>query len=483
MRIRVTLYRLLEVGTRSLLTYAAALAFFAVPVLTVRGIAAGSREIESLVGFSSAAAAIAVVFVLRERIAGAFEFAADRAQAPSTSTWIFLCLGIGMALRLAWVWAFPAAPSSDGATYLSLARGLLAGEDYEAAGTRAYWPPGYPFYLLPWLALVPGASLAVLLSNLALFAVGSAGVWVLGSRLTGERGARLALAIYAIWPNYVFQAGLPEKEQVIIALLPWLLALALPGPAADVRRTLLAGLVLGFCTLVQPAFQLFPVVLLVYWLATAPSVLQAGTRFAALILGIAVVVAPWTFRNARVLGEPVLVATNGGSTLYRANNPLATGGYTERGEVDLAPLSELEADREGRRLAREWILSNPLAFVHLAFEKNVRFMGDDAAGAYQTLKRGGAGGGAAVYLVAKGVANAFWLALSGLLLAALCARWRLGIGIEPAALCVPLSFAYLFLIHTVFESTGKYHVPLIGILAVTIPLYCLGMLAVRKRSG
>jgi len=472
-------YRSLELAARSLLTYAAAVAFFAVPVLTLRGLASAPPRIELLVGAFSAALAVALAYVLRDRILRTCELLADRAASPSRRTWILLCIGLGVALRLAWVWAFPAVPSSDGATYLSLAKRLLAGGEYEAASTRAYWPPGYPFYLLPWLALIHDAALAVLASSLALFALGSAGVWVLGCRLTGERGARLALAIFAIWPNYVFQAGLPEKEQVIIALLPWLLALA--TTPSGMPRMLLAGALLGFCTLVQPAFQLFPLVLLACWLADAPPAPRLGARFLALLLGMAVVIAPWTLRNARVLGEPVLVATNGGSALYRSNNPLATGGYTERGEVDLAPLAELEADREGRRLAREWVLSHPLAFARLGFEKNVRFMGDDAAGAYQALKRGGASIDTPVYLLSKGTANAFWLALWGLLLAALCARWRRGVGIPPAGLCLPLSFAYLFLIHSVFESTGKYHVPLTGIVALMIPLYCLGVSAARPR--
>jgi len=475
-------HRSVELATRLLLTYAAAVAFFAVPVLTLRGIGLVSSDMELLVGAVSAAVAIALVYSLRDRILRTFELFADRARTSSARTWILLCLGIGVALRLGWVWAFPGAPTSDGASYLYLAKRLLAGQEYEVAGTRAFWPPGYPFYLLPWLYLIHDVALAILLSNLALFAVGSAGVWVLGLRLVGEGGARLALAVYAFWPNYVFHAGLPEKEQIIIAMLPCLLVLAsAPSGAAGVPRMLFAGLLLGFCTLVQPAFQLLPLVLLVYWLADAPPALQLGARFLALLLGMTVVIAPWTLRNARVVGEPVLVATNGGSTLYRANNPLATGGYTERGEVDLSALSELAADREGKRLAREWILSHPAAFARLGFEKNVRFMGDDAVGAYQTLKRGGTRSDTAIYLLSKAAANAFWLALWGLLLAALCARWRRGLGIAPAGLCLPLTFAYLFLLHTVFESTGKYHVPLTGVVALMIPLYCLGVVSDRSR--
>lgn len=43
----------------------------------------------------------------------------------------------------------------------------------------------------------------------------------------------------------------------------------------------------------------------------------------------------WTVRNCTIFGTLVIISTNGGDVFYRANNPLATGGFTPIGEKDL----------------------------------------------------------------------------------------------------------------------------------------------------
>jgi hypothetical protein len=60
----------------------------------------------------------------------------------------------------------------------------------------------------------------------------------------------------------------------------------------------------------------------------------------AVIMAFAVV-APWSIRNYRVFDAFVPISTNGGGVFYLANNPLATGHYTDIGEPDLtAPKSD-----------------------------------------------------------------------------------------------------------------------------------------------
>jgi hypothetical protein len=299
-------------------------------------------------------------------------------------------IGLGLMLRVVWVIVVPAQPVSDGATYLHLAERLLSGKGYEAAGTLAMWPPGYPMFLAPWLALPASPRIAVVSSNLALFLLGSAGLLRLGRRFLPEGHVRLAVALYAVWPNLVFQAGLPEKELLLVALLPWVLHFWIHACSTGGRRfsALAAGALLGVCCLVQPGLQYLPAFLGLHGWASALAGRHLIKSLLLLSIGMASVVSPWTVRNALVLGEFVPIATNAGSVLYRANNPLATGAYTERGLVDLSHLGEVEADRAARRLAKEWIVENPAAFLRLGLEKQLLFMGDDAVGAYHSLRRG-----------------------------------------------------------------------------------------------
>lgn len=381
-----------------------------------------------------------------------------------------IALLVGAALRLAWVLVFPSTPQSDGRTYLQLARALADGAPYQTAGTFAYWPVGYPLWLAGWLQFVdvPGA---VLLSQLVAYIVGFMGIYRLARRLRGEGAARIAAWSFALWPNLLAQLATPEKESVVIALLPWVMLAVLD--AAPKWSAFVAGLALGFAILVQPSLQfLLPLVLVMYWLR-----LRGNSAFlpALLItLGTAMVVLPWTLRNIAVLGAPVLVSTNGGENLYRANNPLANGGYTDVGEKDLSGLSELERDRQGRQLAVQWIRANPFDFLALGLEKQLRFMGDDSPSIYASLKRGGGTQDMRIYALIKALGNLWWLIFWLILAMTVIANRDDGPRDERWLIW---GWFYLFALHSIFESSSKYHLPMIWVLCVL-----LGCLVVRPAA-
>src|SRR5258708_39123503 len=83
---------------------------------------------------------------------------------------------------------------------------------------------------------------------------------------------------------------------------------------------------------------------------------------------MASVVAPWTLRNYRELGEFVLVSTNGGVVLYSANNPYTDG----RGSaVHLPPAENEGASRVGlrRAAAQDGFKATPPRFLGLAVNR------------------------------------------------------------------------------------------------------------------
>ena len=449
-----------------LLVFFAALALFATPLQMMRLVEVFSEPVR--VGISA-------IFAIG---AGGFALFAYR-RFPNALGGLFAALSgvrvwqvvvLGLILRLGWIALFPAQAGSDGAVYLGLAERLAQGGAYEVAGTKAYWPAGYPLFLVPWVAIFDDSRTAYLVSNLVLFVVGAFGVAALARFLAGERAGNFAALLFAIWPNLVFLAGTAEKEILVLALLPWatfwmLAALNRSGRGLSV---FLAGLLLGACTLVQPSLQLLPFVAALLLVGSARWKRIGFAQALLVVLGAALVVAPWTYRNYLVLDSPVLVATNGGSVLYRANNPLATGGYTPRGEVDLDELDEVTQDREGRRLAMEWIKENPERFAELMFEKQIRFMGDDAVGIYSTFKVGGAVGSETLYAGLKAFSNAWWM-LMWLLLGFLAIRVKpAGVIMGSFGLAPIWLLLYLFALHSVFESAGKYHVPVLWVPCVLL---------------
>ncbi len=452
------------------LAYAAALALAGTAILTLRSLGVDLAVFELPFGAAVAVVGLGVAYLLRSTLLDATGRSVRWAEGFGSARWLWIVISLGLVLRVAWVAIFPAAPVSDGEVYLGLAHRMLYGEGYEVAGRKAYWPPGYPLFLLPWLFVFESDALAILLSNLVLFVVGCLGVFKLAREFSGEAGARFAVAIFALWPTYLFMVGLPEKEQVLIALLPWVLWLGASPVAAppNTLRCLAGGALLGGCVLIQPALQLFPMLFVAYYLARGFPVLRSALSLGAIVLGLVLVVLPWTIRNFLVLSAFVFVSTNGGDGLYRANNPLATGGYIEQGEVDIFQYPEVEGDRVGRGLAREWLLSNPDAALRLALEKNLRFMGDDSFGAFHSLKREQTAERQRIYLPFKALCNAFWLAYWLVAAAALFQLVRQRRGLGAGSVLMGLAFLYPLAIHSIAESNGKYHVLMTGVLATLL---------------
>ncbi|HEV2845102.1 MAG TPA: glycosyltransferase family 39 protein, partial [Thermoanaerobaculia bacterium] len=367
---------------------------------------------------------------------------------------------------------FPARLTSDGLAYYDLAGRLAQGLSFQTPkGEWAGWPPGYPFLLLVGFKLLGIGLHAVIVANLLLFAGSVLAVYTLARRF-GEGTARLATLFLALWPNLVMQGGVASKESVIVFLLPVIFLLYL-GAGERHRRspwqargmTLAAGLVLGYATLTQPGLQLLGTAFLGYEILRRTPILETGVRFALVLAGMVVVILPWTLRNQRVLGEPVLISTNGGSVFYRANNPLATGGFIPDGERSLRGYDELTLDRLGYQWGKEWIRENPGDFLRLALQKQVLFLGDDSMGAYDTLKRG-RGETGPLYAAMKLLSNAYWWGIWALILAVFLARGNSLWHRRPDVVLFLLSILYFWTIHSVFESGSRHHLPILGLLAI-----------------
>ncbi len=441
-------------------------AIIATPLLAWRLAIGGAEWLEWAAGLGAAALLIAIAFLLRGVAVSLAAGLTAWVMRPGRFSWLAAIVLVGVLLRLLWVWIFPAVPASDGATYLQLATRLSMGQPYEMAGTLAYWPPGYPLLLAPFIWAFGSGREMIIGVNLGLFLATLLVVFGIGQALAGEAVGRVATLIVALWPTHVAMTGLPEKEYVVILIVTSVILLLYRRPKIPHWWALPAGMILGFGALIQPSLLLLPLAVILADLLQGRRFVTMTARVLMLILGMAVVVSPWTIRNYHVFDEFVLISTNGGSVLYRANNPLATGGDTKAGEIDLSPYSELEANALGADLAKVWIRENPLPFLRLALEKQILFLGDDSTGIYASLRRGTPDISTPTYTFWKGIANVYWWALwLGILI--LSASWLLRYHRSAVAhLPLALSFLYFYGVHSIAESDGKYHLPALGLLAV-----------------
>lgn len=428
-------------------------------------------------------------------------FAASRAA-------LFWLAGLFIALRLGAI-ALDVAPTSDAEWYYSRAELLAAGAGYidNHGAPTAFWPVGWPLALAAVFRLFGASTLVVGLFNLVTSALGAVLLHDLARKLHGEGrpGAalvgRLAVLLYAVYPNAVLYVPLALTEvfyTTLLLLAGWLLVgrVGTPGPGAG--RLALAGLVFGLATLVKA--QTLVVVPLVFAIALLRERgfwrrLPGALARTGLVLAVAAaVVAPWTIRNHRVLGEWVAVSTNGGFTLLTGNNDSARGGYTPDDPVVRAlearkqELGEVATDAEARRLGMEWIAQHPAEFAGLLPRKFFRLWFPDGEGlwAYETGTTAYAAAPLA-FLALRAVNQLWYFALLGLF-----AIWGWGEIRRRRAAGQPLVdwwvlpwgiAAYPTAICLVFSGQSRFHFPVMPWICLGAACWLAGLICRRDASS
>jgi len=427
------------------------------------------------IGVAAGMAAVAAVLAASgraEAVLRPLSRLADAAAGVPASRWLLVWLGIGCLLRLGWAALVPPTPVSDHLSYLRLAESLVERGEYWLGHTSFLRPPGVSLALVPLVALLGAGPWVPLVLNLLLLGGTLVVVHGLAARVAGQRVANAAVVLLAVWPNGVLLSGLASKELLLLLLLPAVLLVEIGGAARPGPRKvwpeLCAGLLLGAAVLTQPTSILLVAAVAVFEWLRGWAGGGAARRLGLLVAGAALVVSPWTLRNYLASGKLLLVSANGGQTLWVANNPEATGGFVSIDD-DRGKLDEITYDRLAFRRAIRWIGDNPGRFLVLAVRKQILFLGDDADGAYWSLKRG-RGIGDLRYILAKGISNAYWVAVLSLGAVAL-ARLRgdpLTMMAPTVVLMLPLLLQVV--VFSITESGGRHHV---ATMAFIVILSCL----------
>jgi 4-amino-4-deoxy-L-arabinose transferase-like glycosyltransferase len=284
----------------------------------------------------------------------------------------------------------------DTIIYWGLARTIRAGATYQVPlyGLPHYAirTPGYPLFLAACQALFGQHLLPVRLVQAVL---GAGCVWLeyrLVRRVaSGEstRGAGIvplvAAALVAVDPYLVALSVLVLSEALFIPLMLaslWGMSNLWPatGEAETPRRPLLAlgtGLAAGAAILARPSWALFVPVMLLLWVITVGRERRgAAVRGAVLVgLGVAILMAPWWIRNARVFDRFVPTALWVGPSLYDGLSPQATGASDMRFLDDPEVRRLDETAMEDTLRARGWAFAreHPGRALQLALIKSARF--------------------------------------------------------------------------------------------------------------
>ena len=391
-----------------------------------------------------------------------------RAMDPRTRRlWIAIVVA-GFALRALWALFVPIFPVSDSSAYDELAWNLASHGTYawNTGEFTAYWPVGTAFIYSLLFRLfghdyAPIAALNVLLGTGTI-----AMIMALAQRWVSTCAALAAGALFAFWPMQIQFTSIMASELIfnLLALVALWLALEAPFKSMLVRA-LVVGLVLAVASYVRVQALLVPLILALalIW-RHRTNWRELGIFVAVSAVTMAVCIAPWTIRNANVLGAPVLIASNSGAASWVGNNPQSNGECMPFPD-DVKQMSEVERDRVLKARTKDFIVHNPVRFVELSLNRLYLTHNRETMGVVwneESLSRYVPPAG---ITAAKAFSSLYWLGalalgIAGAVLVLARERWR-GL-IHPAVML----WGYFAAVHAVTQASDRYHLPSVPYIAI-----------------
>ncbi len=282
---------------------------------------------------------------------------------------------------LIWEWGYEQAAISE-----SVAQGDGFSDPFhKESGPTAWAAPAYPLLVASLLRATDGPNWQTALTLGLIQALTAALTCIflfrLGRALHSEALGLLAAAAWALHPMAAYLPVALVWDSTFVALgLTWFLAnLAEAGRKPNASICAKLGARFGAVLLVNPApLALVPLIAAYVGLRRSPA--TALKPLVAFALTAAAVAAPWTIRNAVVLGSPN-IRTNLGVEFFVGNNDGATGpfngklhpAYNDDEFARYLELGEVAYSADCRNRAVEWARANPAKFKRLTLERVQRF--------------------------------------------------------------------------------------------------------------
>ncbi len=297
--------------------------------------------------------------------------------------YLFAVTALSLFLKIRFVRNIPTKPVFDFAAYQEIASNIFNNLGHTYGGQHiAFQGMGYPT-ALGFIYKLAGNNdeMTAKIFNIVLSMLTLIIIYLILIKITQSRLIIYgAYTITALLPNYIAYNNVIGTEVFFTFLFSIILLLQV-YPFKPWIRYPLWGIFIGAAALTKPFFMAYPVVAaFMYWLKTK-KLRQAVISFASLFLIMALVIAPWTYRNYKKFGRFIPISYNSGYVLYINNNHYnATGAWMDLQEAD-APqhvkdqIAEILSQKDVKlaheiepiikKQAKEWIRQNPLEFAKL----------------------------------------------------------------------------------------------------------------------
>ncbi len=297
----------------------------------------------------------------------------DRFQldAPKRRSRLAIILVLAAVLRVVWALVVEVHPISDCLVYDQTAR-MIA--DYGTFGFEpdkptTFWPPGASALYAVLFKLFGHSFLPVVALNIALGVAVVYITYALAAHALGHRPGLIAGLFVALWPMHVqfttvLASELPFTALLLAGMLVWL-----KNEKEPIVRIFLGGTLFALACYMRPTALLIPPIMAGLDLLFRPNKGRTFVHAAAMGALMALLIAPWTYRNYKAFDAFVPISANSGTNLWMGNNPDTTGYYQDYPKYP--ELNEAQADRERGKLAKAYIAKEPLAFVKRTLVKLV----------------------------------------------------------------------------------------------------------------
>ena len=211
-------------------------------------------------------------------------------------------------------------------------------------------------------------------------------------KLLGVRVANTFAVLYTFSPHTLYLTSNIWETNLTTFLLSAILTIATWHlRSLQWRGLLLFGILLGMTALSNPAWTLsYPLICLLPFFGkdSATSLRQVVRTLIPVLLGFAVVVSPWIYRNHVVTHEWIYIRGLAGPELYKGNNPDAQGGHgagfvdryllVNPAEIEqMQALGEQGYDHYTQSEATRFIKENPARYAVLTLQRIVMWWSGD----------------------------------------------------------------------------------------------------------
>ena len=313
--------------------------------------------------------------MMRERL---LDIATMRQRLPANHVaWGLAIFALAILLRSLWVGYLNMDPGHDGWGYWIAANSIVDGDGFTGPFSDGQYtariPPGWPFVLTALIYAFGSNLVAAKAFNIVAGAITAVLVYVLGTKLRDQRTGIVAGSLMAVFPSQIYFTTTLMTETFFVALttgLVLLLTLWLAGAhPMKLWQALVLGLLLGYMSLIRAETILLAPAMVVLMKLCGSNWRQLGQYTALLLVGMVIVISPWTVRNYARFDEFILIRSASANGTFA---PIRTGL-----SPDFDSLVVMGGQSPTFRTSYDFYRDDPLEIPKQGWRKLNSFFGND----------------------------------------------------------------------------------------------------------